>query len=147
MCYVGRMVLEIIPGLCIPDDEVAEAFLRAAGPGGQNVNKVESAVQLRFNVRGSRVLNEAVKARLAKLCGQRMTEDGWVVVTAQEHRGQLMNREAARARLCALIKEALVAPKARRKTRRTYGSQQDRLKGKANRAGIKKMRGRVRGEE
>ena len=120
-----------------------ESFLRASGPGGQNVQKVESAVQLRFDVRGSPSLPEAVRARLERLAGRRLTQDGVLVITAQRHRTRERNREDALERLLTLIREAAAPPPPpRRPTKPTLGSKQRRLEAKAQRGDTKRLRGR-----
>ncbi|MBH9553728.1 alternative ribosome rescue aminoacyl-tRNA hydrolase ArfB [Inhella gelatinilytica] len=124
------------------EDEIELSFIRASGPGGQAVNKTSSAVQLRFDVRASS-LPEAIKTRLLALNDQRLTNEGVLVIKAQEHRSQDQNRAEAIARLMALVQSVAHPPKARRATRPTWGSQQRRLQGKALRAGIKAGRGRV----
>jgi ribosome-associated protein len=127
------------------DDALAEAVERAArasGPGGQHVNKTSTAVELRFDARASATVPEEVKPRLSRLAGARMTSEGVIVLFAQEHRSQVLNREAARERLAALLREAAVRPKRRRPTRPTLASRRERLEGKARRAGVKAMRGR-----
>lgn len=126
--------------ISLADEEIVEVFVRASGPGGQNVNKVSSAVQLRFDVRGSPNLPEAVKERLERLAGKRLTNDGVIVISAQRFRTQERNREDALARLVEMIREAAVAPITRRPTRPTLGSKIRRLEGKARRSGVKAMR-------
>lgn len=126
--------------ISLDEREVSFSFIRASGPGGQNVNKVASAVQLRFDVRHSPSLPEAVRLRLERLAGRRLSQDGVLVLTAQQHRSQERNREDALARLAALIREAAVAPKARRPTKPTLGSKQRRLESKSKRSGVKGLR-------
>jgi len=128
----------------IPDDELEEAFIRSAGPGGQNVNKVATAVQLRFRASASTVLSDEVKVRLLKLAGSRATKEGEILLEASRHRTQERNRQDARDRLVALVREALVPPPPpRRKTRPTRGSVERRLEAKKGRSDTKRMRGRV----
>lgn len=136
-------MLEITPNLAIPDEALEERFVRASGPGGQNVNKVSSAVQLRFDARGSPLLSDEVSTRLQRLAGARLTSEGVIVITAQRFRDQAKNREDARDRLAALIRQALERPKPRRATRPTAASREKRLMGKAKRSGVKALRGRV----
>jgi len=126
----------------IADWELSESFARASGPGGQNVNKVSSAATLRFEAARSPNLSPAVKTRLKRLAGRRWTADGALLVTSERHRSQAMNREDAREKLAALIRQALVAPKKRVPTRPTRGSVRRRLEGKAARGAVKAMRGR-----
>lgn len=130
--------------LKIPEHELKESFIRSAGPGGQNVNKVSTAVQLRFDVRNSPSLSSYVKTRLAKLASHLMTQNGELVIEASQHRQQGMNRQEARLRLAKLIEEASKPPpKKRRKTKPTKGSVEKRLKKKSARGAIKKLRNKV----
>ncbi|MDO8359643.1 MAG: alternative ribosome rescue aminoacyl-tRNA hydrolase ArfB [Devosia sp.] len=132
--------LAITASLSLDPAEITISFIRASGPGGQNVNKVSTAAQLRFDLIGSPSLPAALKARAAKLAGSRLTNDGIVVITADRHRTQVLNRDDAIARLSELLKDAAVPPKPRRATRPTLASKTRRLDGKAKRAGVKKMR-------
>jgi ribosome-associated protein len=133
-------VIRISPRIAIDEREIEESFIRASGPGGQNVNKLSTAVQLRFDVRGSPSLPDDVRARLARLAGRRLTRDGVLVLTAQSHRTQARNREEALERLVELIREACVRPITRRPTRPTMASRQRRLEGKKRRSGVKTLR-------
>ncbi|WP_298725414.1 alternative ribosome rescue aminoacyl-tRNA hydrolase ArfB [uncultured Ferrovibrio sp.] len=126
--------------ISLDERELDISFIRASGLGGQNVNKVSTAVQLRFDVRQSPSLPDAVRARLEKLAGKRLTQDGVLVLTAQQHRSQERNREDALARLADLIRQACIVPKTRRPTKPTRGSQQRRLDSKSKRSGIKGLR-------
>jgi ribosome-associated protein len=131
--------LVITPTLAIPDDALDESFVRASGPGGQNVNKVATAVQLRLRLERA-PLAGAVKARLRALAGSRLTTEDVLVVEAREFRTQAQNRDAARERLVALVRRALVRPKVRRKTAPTRASREQRLTGKARRSDLKRSR-------
>jgi ribosome-associated protein len=134
----------VTPEISIDEAELDESFIRASGPGGQNVNKVSTAVQLRFDVRRSPNLPNDVAVRLMRLAGSRLTSDGVLVLTAQSHRTQERNRADARARLLELIAKAAVRPVRRRATKPTLGSKTRRLDSKAVRSGVKAGRGRVR---
>lgn len=133
-------MLRITSAIAIDEDELEESFVRASGPGGQNVNKVSSAVQLRFAMAASPNLPEPVKARLVRLAGQKLTKDGVIVLTADRFRDQARNREDARARLAALIEAATHAPKPRRATKPTRASQEKRMDSKTKRGAVKAMR-------
>ena len=134
-------MIRITDMIALREDEIVESFLRASGPGGQNVNKVETAVQLRFDVGRSPSLTAAVKARLETLAGRRLTRDRVVVITAQRHRTRERNRADALARLVDLIRRAAVPPKPRRPTRPTLASKKRRLEGKKRRSMLKGLRG------
>lgn len=133
-------MLEVTPTLAIPDAELVERFVRSGGPGGQNVNKVATAVELRFDVAGSPSLPEAVKARLLARRDRRLTDEGVLVISAQRFRTQERNREDARARLATLVAAATVAPKKRVATKPTKGSKERRLGAKRERAAVKRQR-------
>jgi ribosome-associated protein len=133
-------MIRITDQITIDESELEENFIRASGPGGQHVNKTETAVQLRFNVRRSRSLPNDVALRLMKLAGSRLTLDGDIVLVAQNERSQKRNREEALARLVALIREASVRPVKRRATKPTKASREKRLQGKKLRSGIKGLR-------
>ena len=133
-------MIQVTNSIALDEAELQESFIRASGPGGQNVHKVSSAVQLRFDVRRSPSLPEDVKARLERIAGKRLTGEGVRVITAQRFRTQERNREDAVARLVELIRQATERPKPRRPTRPTLASKQRRLEAKGRRADIKKGR-------
>lgn len=133
-------MIRITGTISIDDDELSESFVRSSGPGGQNVNKVSTAVELRFDVRQSPSLPEPVKVRLTRLAGHRMTKDGVLIIQAERFRTQDANRKDARDRLVELIQAATVVPKKRIKTKPTYASKQRRVEGKKKRSTVKKMR-------
>src|SRR5882757_1449753 len=133
-------MIHITSGIAIDESEIAESFIHASGAGGQNVNKVATAVQLRFDVRNSPSLPGPVRSRLEQLAGRRLTRDGVLVITAQRHRTQERNRQDARDRLFELIRSAAVAPTPRRPTRPTRASRERRIEGKKHRAHIKVQR-------
>lgn len=129
--------------ITLDEREIEESFVRASGPGGQHVNKTESAVQLRFNVRTSPSLPDEVRARLERLAGRRLTQDGVLVIIADQYKSQMRNREDALNRLVELIRAAAAPPPPpRRATKPTYGSQQRRLESKTKRSSIKRLRSR-----
>ena len=135
-------MIAITDQIALDDDEIIEKFVRASGPGGQHVNKTSTAVELRFDVRRSPSLPDGVKARLERLAGSRLTQEGVIVLFAQGARSQELNRQEARERLIALIRRALEKPKPRKPTRPTLASKIKRLDGKTRRGGVKALRGR-----
>ena len=141
-------MIEVTPAITLTDDEVQVRAVRASGPGGQHVNKVSTAIELRFDVRTSPSLPEGVRTRLYRLAGNRLTLDGALVLVAQGSRSQGMNRQEALERLLALIRKAAEPPPPpRKKTKPTYASKLRRLEGKTKRAGVKTLRGRPRGDD
>ncbi|NBC13354.1 MAG: aminoacyl-tRNA hydrolase [Gammaproteobacteria bacterium] len=141
------MTLQIAPDIAIDEDELSERFVRAPGPGGQNVNKVETAVQLRFDVRHSPSLPPGLRARLEKLAGSRVDGDGVLTIHAHRHRTRERNRADARERLVALIAKASHVPKPRRPTKPSRAAKARRVEEKKQRARTKQMRGRVGRED
>src|SRR5437867_2504543 len=135
-------MLHVTPTIVLRDDELDERFVRASGPGGQNVNKVATAVELRFNVAASG-LPEDVKARLVALAGRRLSADGVLLIDSREHRTQTQNREAARARLVALLQHAARRPRTRRPTRPKRAAREKRLESKRHRGEVKASRRRT----
>ena len=132
--------LRITPTLSLNPAEIEIAFIRASGPGGQNVNKVSTAAQLHFDLRRSPSLPDGLKTRAARAAGSRLTTEGVIVITADRFRTQALNRDDAIARLMELLREAAVPPKPRRATRPTLASKQRRLDGKKQRSGVKSLR-------
>jgi ribosome-associated protein len=135
-------MIRVTPDISIDESEIDESFVRASGPGGQNVNKLATAVQLRFDVRSSPSLPSEVRARLERLAGSRLSRDGVLVITAQRHRTQGRNRQDALDRLIDLIRRAAIEPRRRRPTKPTRASRQRRVEAKKHRAGLKQRRAR-----
>ena len=139
-------MISITDSITLDEDELEFSFIRASGPGGQNVNKVSSAVQMRFDARRSSSLSNDVSVRLQKLAGSRLTLDGVIVITANRFRTQEMNKKDATERLVELIAKAAVAPVKRRPTKPTKAAKERRLEGKARRSSVKAMRGKPAGD-
>ncbi len=133
-------MIRVTPTIAIDENEIEESFIRSPGPGGQNVNKVASAVQLRFDVRANKSLPAAVRARLERMAGSRLTREGVLILVARDYRSQERNRREALGKLVDLIRRAAVAPVVRRKTKPTFGSRQRRLESKGRRSKIKSLR-------
>jgi ribosome-associated protein len=138
-----RGPIRVTPSLVLGPDEIEERFVRASGPGGQKVQKVATAVELRFDAAHSPSLPEEVRARLLRLAGRRATSEGVIVIDAQRFRTQERNRADALERLLALVRQAAVAPKPRRATKPTRASRERRLEAKRHRAETKRLRGRI----
>jgi ribosome-associated protein len=141
------MPLEVTAAVTIPDSDLSLSFVRASGPGGQNVNKVASAVQLRFDLTGSVALDERVKLRLRALAGRRVTDDGALLIIARNHRTQEQNRREAHERLAELVRAALVEPRTRKATKPTRASKERRLESKKRERRTKTLRGKVRWDD
>ena len=133
-------MIRVTTRIGIDEREIEESFVRASGPGGQNVNKLSTAVQLRFNARESPSLPAEVRQRLERLAGARLTRDGVVVITAQRHRTQARNRDDALERLIELIRRAAIAPRPRRPTKPSRASRERRIEAKKHRSGLKRLR-------
>jgi ribosome-associated protein len=133
--------LDISEHVAIPDDELEWKFIRSSGPGGQNVNKVSSAVQLRFLLHRNKSISGPAKHRLRRMAGQRLVDDGTILITARDERSQEQNRRSALERLADLVRAALVEPKIRKKTRPTRASKERRIESKKRRSGTKRDRG------
>ena len=141
------MPVQITPEISLPDQDLVWSFVRASGPGGQNVNKVATAAQLRFDLAGTQSLAPAVKERLRSLAGRRVTDEGALIIVARNQRTQEGNRREALERLAELVRRASIVPKARRATRPTRAARERRLQTKTQRRTTKQLRGRVRWDE
>jgi ribosome-associated protein len=139
-------MIVVTPSLSLRDDEFTERMVKASGPGGQHVNKTSNAVELRFDVRASSLADD-VKQRLEKLAGSRLTQDGVLILFSQGSRSLETNRQEVRERLADLVRQALHRPKARRPTKPTYSSKLKRLETKTKRSGVKRLRGKMTGDD
>jgi len=137
------MLIELAPGVMVDEADLSVSFIASSGPGGQNVNKVATAAQLRFNLAGSEALAPAVKQRMVGIAGSKLSRDGVIVITARRFRSQEQNRDDAYGRLAEMILEARIKPVFRVKTKPSFGEKQRRLEAKSVRAKVKKNRGRV----
>jgi ribosome-associated protein len=146
LSYEAPVMIVVTPRIVLDERELEETFVRSSGPGGQNVNKLSTAVQLRFDVRRSPSLPDDVRARLERLAGSRLTGEGVLIILAQRHRTQERNREDARERLIELIRRAAVAPTPRRPTKPTFASKRRRLDAKVRRGRVKSLRGDPAGD-
>ncbi len=133
-------MIQVTPAIILDESAIEEHFIRAGGPGGQNVNKVATAVQLRFNVEAAAMLDDATRRRLKSLAGKRLTKEGVIVITAERHRTRERNRADALERLVDLIRRAAIRPKARRATKPSRSQREARLEGKARRSQVKRLR-------
>ncbi len=140
-------LIPVTDRIALDEAELDFSFVRASGPGGQNVNKVSTAVQLRFDLRNSPSIPASVRMRMVRIAGRKLTDDGVLVIDARRHRSQERNREEAVERLLEMIREAAVPPTPRRPTRPTLASKKRRLEAKGRRSGVKRMRGSVGGDE